>query len=593
MVVMLRRAALAVTVLSLAGFGLGQHRLTTFGQGPSNLSHPFGHLKSVISVAVGGSFAVVLHADGTVGALTGIFAGFPPDGLANVKAVGAGGSFGAAVKNDGTVVVWGTPTSLALALPGDLSGVVSVAGGGDHAVALKSDGTVVAWGLNDLGQTNVPPGLNSVTAVAASFKHSLALRSDGTVVAWGNNGSGQCNVPVGLTNVVQVAASFGASFALKDDGTVVGWGSTNADMLPVPAGATNIKQLSVGLSHAVALKADGTLLTWGATQNSRLDPVAGLGRIRQIFAGGSMTYALLEDYVDPIVMPTVVGGGSNKINLSLPIPVPNDGKFYRVQLQYSGAVTGSEFPTLLSPGQTSFSVSLDYDSVDAETKAVVFGRLLRFVDEAELNFADGSIPCVEATVTVRPASLARLEAPTEAVPGGANAACKVALNGGAGPSGADVAVASLNSAVADSPGTIAIPHNSQSRTFNVPTKPVDVSGATTLRAQYAGLTRTATLTVVPAFVRDLVLTAAAVSGGVTISGNLVRVRGVAGPAGVQVTLASSHPAIAAVPQTLTIAPGNSQVSFKIDTRTVGSPKVVSIFAQAGGVSAVRQLTVNP
>lgn len=286
----------------------------------------------------------------------------------------------------------------------------------------------------------------------------------------------------------------------------------------------------------------------------------------------------------------MLGGDSTKLLIQLPAPIPAED-VYRLQMFDVGPIGfGESGFLLLEPGTTSVVVNATVAAVDADQLVTITGRLTRMILG---SFPTGSLPFPAATILVRPATLAKISAPVEGVPGGAQAACSVSLSGPAGPNGVSVNVTSLNTALAASPGALDFGSGVRTRTFNVATNPVDATGSVTLRAQFGGRTRTVSLSVHPALLREVALSAAAVSGGSSLGGNSVRLRGVAGTAGTSVVLASSHPSIVSVPRRLTVGAGKNQAAFKLNTSAVGSPTVVTIFAKGGGATASANLTVNP
>lgn len=273
-------------------------------------------------VALGNSFAVAIHNDGTMagwgangggqlglGAGASSYIGTPTDnGLTQVISVAGGQSFSLAVDADGAV--WGTGSNSTGQLGlGDttnrttpeviptLSGVRTVAAGYGHALALRDDGTVWAWGSNNYGQvgngtttTQLAPvqvtGLSGITAIAAGGSSSFALTSTGTVYAWGSNGYGNLGIgswtdqtsPVqigSLSNVVAIAAGNVHSLALLGDGTVKAWGggfsgqmgdgTTTTRITPITVpGLSNVAGIAAGAYHSLARTAGGVAYGWGA-----------------------------------------------------------------------------------------------------------------------------------------------------------------------------------------------------------------------------------------------------------------------------------------------------------------------------------------
>lgn len=583
------RALCAFLLLSAVAVANSQHQVAAWGTNSFDRSIPPLLAKDVVTVAAGSDFHVLLHSDGTISVWGNLIHGSPPPGLNEVKAIGAGSSHGMAVKADGSVVCWGNNSFGQTTVPDGLDNVVAVAGGGSHSLALKADGTVVGWGRNDFGQVLIPPGLDNVRAIATAGHHSLALKGNGTVVAWGSNGSGESTVPVGLQQVVAIAAGFSHSMALTARGSIFSWGSNAQGQRSSPRDAEGAKAIAAGSLFSMALMPDGEVLAWGlnAAGQTRIPPQ--LGKVSAIFAGGTNAIALVEDFAQPSSLASVLSGDTTRITINTTAPFAGD--FLRLKLVATGGLIVPETVEVPQESVDKFvPVVITVPLVDVETSAYVTGQQCILETDPSKGW---TVPISPVQVLIRPASLVRLEAPSGDVAGGSNASCRIVLNAAAGPSGIDVQVESLDPTLALPPSSVTFSPGQRGRTFNVPTSPVDTASSVTLRATHGGLTRTATVNVRPAYARELILTAAIVSGGVSLNGNLARVFGVAGPGGVELTLASSNTTVATVPQKLTINATKSQVSFKIETKPVPSQQVVTIYMSGGGATVSAHLTVNP
>ncbi len=93
--------------------------------------------------------------------------------------------------------------------------------------------------------------------------------------------------------------------------------------------------------------------------------------------------------------------------------------------------------------------------------------------------------------------------PTQ-VSGGSSSTGVVALSGAALSGGVVVALASSNPSVASVPASVTVPQGATSANFTVTTTPVSVSTSVNISATYAGLTKTAPLTVLPQATADTV-----------------------------------------------------------------------------------------
>jgi hypothetical protein len=90
------------------------------------------------------------------------------------------------------------------------------------------------------------------------------------------------------------------------------------------------------------------------------------------------------------------------------------------------------------------------------------------------------------------------------VTGGATSQGTVTLSGAAPSGGAVVMLASSNGAIASVPPSVTVAAGATSASFTVTTTPVSVSTTVNISATYAGLTKTATLTVMPPVTADTV-----------------------------------------------------------------------------------------
>jgi len=170
---------------------------------------------------------------------------------------------------------------------------------------------------------------------------------------------------------------------------------------------------------------------------------------------------------------------------------------------------------------------------------------------------------------------------------------RVNLNVAAGPGGADVTLASSDAA-ASVPATVTVaPGSTQSAAFSITTSAVATATAVTITATYNGIGQTANLTVNPLTPLSVSLSSATAGGGAVVAGNRVNLNGAAGPGGADITLASSDPAVASVPATVTVVAGSTQSPvFSITTSAVAQNTVVTITATYNGVSRTANLTLT-
>jgi hypothetical protein len=196
-------------------------------------------------------------------------------------------------------------------------------------------------------------------------------------------------------------------------------------------------------------------------------------------------------------------------------------------------------------------------------------------------------------VPVGSAILASLSVSPASVIGGQSATGSVTLSGPAPGGGAMVNLLSANAA-ATVPAAVTVPANATAAKFSVTTSVVNALSAGNITANYAGITKTTSLSVQPApsvKLLSLTLNATTVTGGLGSVGTVL----LSGPApvgGVVVVLASSNPNKASVPATITVLGGSTSAVFNVTTATVKRKTVASITGSYGGLTKKAALTIK-
>lgn len=148
---------------------------------------------------------------------------------------------------------------------------------------------------------------------------------------------------------------------------------------------------------------------------------------------------------------------------------------------------------------------------------------------------------------------------------------------------------STDPAVASVPATVTVPAGTDTVTFDVTTTGVSSPVTVDISASFAGLTRTQSLTVLPANLASIVFDPAQVSGGTT-SSCTVSLDGAAPAGGVTVALSASDPA-ATVPPSVDIPAGSRSVTFDVPTAVVTTNTNVVVTGTYNSVSVNGSLDV--
>jgi len=179
------------------------------------------------------------------------------------------------------------------------------------------------------------------------------------------------------------------------------------------------------------------------------------------------------------------------------------------------------------------------------------------------------------------------------VTGGAGASGTVTLSAPAPATGAQVALASNQPAVLV-PASVGIGAGAISATFPITTSAVTSATTATVTATYAGVSRSASLTVqpaAPATLATLALQPSKVAGGTRATGSIA-LTAPAPAGGLVVTLASSNTSYATLPASVTIAAAASSATFPIDTATTRKNRSVTISATTSTRTLKATLTVS-
>jgi len=179
------------------------------------------------------------------------------------------------------------------------------------------------------------------------------------------------------------------------------------------------------------------------------------------------------------------------------------------------------------------------------------------------------------------------------VQGGGTSSATVTLASAAPAGGAAITLLSSDAGVATVPATVTVAAGQTSAAFTVGTLYVVSDSSVTISAVYAGVIRTAELSVAaapPALLASLNVTPASVFGGGTSQGT-VTVSNPAPPSGKYIFLSSSNLGVAYVPNVVVVAQGQTSATFTVVTTAVDLLTSITITASADGIDQFASLDV--
>lgn len=181
--------------------------------------------------------------------------------------------------------------------------------------------------------------------------------------------------------------------------------------------------------------------------------------------------------------------------------------------------------------------------------------------------------------------------PAEAV-GGGTATGKVTLSAPAPAAGA-VILLSDTVASAEAPPSVTVPAGLTTKSFIIKTTAVAIAQSGIVKATFAGITKTAPLTVRPIGVQTVKFANSTVFGGNNAVCTVVLERPAA-PGGIRAVISSSNTGVATpTVSTILFATGSRSQSFGVRTSPTTLTKSANIVAIANGVSKNGKLTVVP
>ncbi len=167
----------------------------------------------------------------------------------------------------------------------------------------------------------------------------------------------------------------------------------------------------------------------------------------------------------------------------------------------------------------------------------------------------------------------------------------VQLTGPAPSGGAGVNLTSSNPTAAPVPATFTVAAGFAFDQFRFQAGQVTAATPVTLTATLGSSSASVSLTVQPPSLKSLSVFSP-ITGGAVTSG-IVMLNGLAPASGLSVSLASSNPALASLPATVTVAPGDASFSLNIPTGAVTANTAVTLSGTLNGVTQQTTLTLTP
>ena len=283
-----------------------------------------------------------------------------------------------------------------------------------------------------------------------------------------------------------------------------------------------------------------------------------------------------------------IAGGSNGI--AAYVGVYNDAQqISRVIIDAGGALYPHDFaigsltvassrrmvpPSVtVQPGASTTTFPVNTDTVTAHTSVAVTGTY------------SGTHA---STLSIDPA-LSGLSISPSSVDGGWPTTGTVTLAIPA-PAGGAVVVLSSNNTAAIVPTSITVPAGQTAASFTITTRGVAVPTPATIVIAYAGATKTASLTIIPALA-SISMSPATVVGSVSSTGTVTMTN--PAPTGGAVVALSSNNTAAIVPTSITVPAGQTTASFTITTSGVGAWTSATISGTYVGATQTASLAIAP
>ena len=294
-----------------------------------------------------------------------------------------------------------------------------------------------------------------------------------------------------------------------------------------------------------------------------------------------------SNLVSVVLLPPVVTSTNSATGIvTLGAAAPAGGAVVTLSSSNTGAATVPATVTIPAT-QTSTTFTVNTSSVASDTNVTISGTY-----GATIN----------TVLTLKPTSfpaLISLAISPTVVPGGISTTGTATLTAPAPFGGCVINLSSTLPLVASPPSTITVLQGSTTANFTVSTGAVSSLTTATISGVYAGVTKTAPVSVnvpPPAILKALTLAPTVVIGATTNGTNSQGTVTLTSPApvgGVVIALASSNSSIVSVPSTVTVPAGATATTFSATTSNVTSQQTITITATLAGTRLSGTLTVNP
>src|SRR6267154_1455263 len=272
--------------------------------------------------------------------------------------------------------------------------------------------------------------------------------------------------------------------------------------------------------------------------------------------------------------PTSVTGGSPSTGtITLSGPAASGASVYLSSSASAATVPAS---VTVAAGASSANFTVNTTSVTTSTVVTITGSYGGASKTASLTVAPSQAASILSSLALNPSS----------VTGGTQSSTGTATLSGPAPTGGAQVMLSSDNGAASVPTSVTVAAGTSSATFTVSTSAVTASTPVTISASYAGVTKTASLTVLPQALPTLsllTLNPTSVTGGSPSTGT-VTLSGPAPAGGATVSLSSSTSTAAMVPFSVTVAAGATSATFTVSTSAVASSTTVTISATYSGAT---------